>query len=153
MVEIPNTRLNILLVEDDKDDILFFKEAVEKLEIVNELVIAYNGEEVFSLLCDEKKIFDLIFLDINIPLKDGKQCLKEIKAHEKYKEIPVIMFSGSQAQSDVDEVYELGAHYHVVKPYAHSNYVASLKIVFEKNWKEKQPRPPKEKFVVNLTFN
>ena len=152
MTEIPNTKLNILLVEDDSDDILFFKEAVEKLGIVNELSIATGCVELFSEL-HNNKIFDLIFLDINLPIMDGRQCLKEIKANEKYKEVPIIIFTGSNAQSDVDDVYENGAHYHIVKPYAHINYIASLKSVLELNWKEKQPRPPKENFVINLTFN
>jgi len=152
MTEITNTKLNILLVEDDSDDILFFKEAIEKLDIVNELSIATGCKELFSQL-DNNKIFDIIFLDINLPIMDGKQCLKEIKANERYKEVPIIIFTGSQAQSDVDVVYEYGAHYHVVKPYAHINYIASLKIVLGLNWKEKQPRPSKENFVVNLTFN
>ena len=152
MTELTNTKLNILLVEDDSDDVLFFKEAVEKLEIVNELSCVRDCMELFSLL-DENKTFDVIFLDINLPVMDGKECLKQIKANEKYKEVPIIIFTGSSEQSDVDAVYEYGAHYHVVKPYAHINYIASLKIVLGINWKEKQPRPLKENFVVNLTFN
>jgi len=152
MSELSNNKLNILIVEDDSDDFLFFKEAVEKLEVVNELSVATSHVELFSHL-DANKIFDVIFLDINLPVVDGKECLKQIKANEKYKEVPIIIFSGSNAQRDVDAVYEYGAHYHVVKPYAHINYVASLKIVLGINWKEKQPRPLKENFVVDLTFN
>ena len=144
--------LNILLVEDDKDDIQFFKEAVMKLESVSEITVARDCEELFTQI-ETSREFDVIFLDINLPMMDGKQCLKHIKATDRYKDVPIIMFTGSSAETDINEAYANGAHYHVVKPYAHSNYVASLKIVLSHNWKEKQPRPSKEDFVVNLTFN
>jgi len=152
MTENAKPGLNILLVEDDSDDILFFREALQKLEIRNEVSVARDCEELFSHFENDSS-FDVIFLDINLPLMDGKQCLKQIKTSEKYKDVPIIMFTGSSQPGDVEETYEYGAHYHVVKPYAHSNYVASLEIVFSRNWKEKQPRPSKENYVVNLTFN
>lgn len=146
-----NIGLNILLVEDDQDDIMFFKEAAGKLEKINEVTVARNCEQLFKET-QFKKVFDLIFLDINLPLMDGKQCLKFIKSSERYKDVPIIMFTGSSADSDIDEAYENGAHYHVVKPIAHSNYIESLRIIFGHNWKEAQPRPSKEDFVVNLAF-
>jgi CheY-like chemotaxis protein len=152
MTEESRLSLNILLVEDDEDDISFFKEAVQKLEFKNEVAVARNCQQLFSYI-ELNKSFDIIFLDINLPMVDGKQCLKNIKVSELYKDVPIIMFTGSSAQADIDEVYENGAHYHVVKPYAHINYVASLKMILELNWKEKPPRPAKENFVVNLTFN
>lgn len=152
MTEISKPGLNILLVEDDSDDILFFQEAVKKLEIVNEVTVVRNCEELFNQF-ELNRTFDVIFLDINLPLIDGKQCLKKIKISDRFHGVPIIMFTGSSAQMDVEETYESGAHYHVVKPYAHSNYVESLKIVLKHNWKDKQPRPSKENFVVNLTFN
>jgi CheY-like chemotaxis protein len=147
-----NIKLNILLVEDDDDDILFFKEAVEKLEVVKELSVAKDCNDLFNRL-NANAVFDIIFLDINLPIMNGKQCLKEIKAHPKYKDVPIIIFTGSNRQEDVDAVYEYGAHYHVVKPYAHINYIASLKIILDKNWKETPPQPAKENFVVDLSFN
>jgi CheY-like chemotaxis protein len=108
--------------------------------------------EIFKLL-QEQNSFDVIFMDINLPLVNGKDCLKQIKADEKFKDVPVIMFTGSSAPMDIDFGYSNGAHYHVVKPIAHINFVASLRIVLEINWKEKQPIPPFENYVVNLTFN
>jgi len=141
-----------LLIEDDTDDISFFKEAIQKLGACESITVIRDCRDLFSLL-DQPDQFDVIFLDINLPMLDGKQCLKQLKVAEKYKDIPVIMFTGSSAQTDVDESYEFGAHYHLVKPYAQSNYVESLKIVLAQDWKVKPPRPPKENFLVNLTFN
>jgi CheY-like chemotaxis protein len=147
-----NTGLKILLVEDDKDDVMFFTEAIKKLGAYASIIVVGNGEELFDQM-EQSHDFDVIFLDINLPLLDGKQCLKKLKANEFYKDIPVIMFTGSSAQTDVDESYEFGAHFHLVKPYAQINYVESLKIVLAQDWKVKQPRPSKEKFLVNFTFN
>ena len=144
--------LKILLVEDDDDDRLFFTEAVREISTSHELFFAKDCLELFSML-DEADTFDLIFLDINLPVMNGRECLQQIKSSDKYKNVPVIIFTGSHAQSDVDFVYEHGAHYHVVKPYAHINYLASLKMVLEVNWKEKQAIPSREDFVVNLAFS
>jgi CheY-like chemotaxis protein len=146
------TKLNILLVEDDSDDVMFFKEALQKLDIISHVTIATTCEALFDDLEIEVQ-YDLIFLDINLPLMNGKDCLKHIKGSEKYKEIPIIMFTGSSEENDVNHSFDNGAHYHVVKPYAHSNYVESLRIVMSHNWKEKQSRPPKDQFLVNFTFN
>jgi CheY-like chemotaxis protein len=147
-----DTALNILLVEDDNDDFLFFAEALEELNIPHQVTFAKNCFDVFKLF-ENGKYFDLIFLDINLPFSDGMQCLKQVKANEKYRNIPVIILTGSHAQSDIDFAYEFGAHYHIVKPYAHINYLASMKTVLEINWKKKQPRPSREHFVVNLSFS
>lgn len=144
--------LNVLLVEDDKDDIQSFKEAMQKLDINASVTVVGNCDELFAQL-EEGKTFDLIFMDINIPYVDGKECLKKIKLEETFRDIPIIMFTGSSSETDVNDAYENGAHYHIVKPYAHSNYVESLKMVLKENWKEKPARPSRENFVVNMTFN
>ena len=149
---VPNAVLNILLVEDDMDDIQSFNEAIQKLDFISEITVVSTCDHLFAQL-EAGKVFDLIFMDINLPLVNGKECLRKIKIAEKFRDIPIVMFTGSSSDTDVQDAYENGAHYHVVKPYAHINYVESLKIVLKENWKEKPARPPKENFVVNLTFN
>jgi|SRR6185436_16390140 len=152
MTEKTDSPLRIWLVEDDEDDRIFFNEAVDEIKIPHEISCAKDCFEFFDML-DGSPVPDVIFLDINLPLMDGKECLKQIKVNEKYKNVPVIIFTGSSAQTDIDFVYEHGAHYHVVKPYAHINYLASLKMIFEVNWKENQARPSRDNFVVNLAFS
>ena len=152
MTEITKPFLNLLFVEDDRDDREFITDALEKLNIPYEVSFAMDCFEIFKLF-GENKVFDIIFMDINLPLMNGKDCLKQIKADERHKHIPVIIFTGSSAQMDIDFGYNNGAHYHVVKPIAHINFVASLKIVLGINWKEKPPRPPFEKYIINLTFS
>ena len=152
MSEVIPSDFRILLVEDDNDDVLFFKDALHQLKPDHEVAVASNCQQLFSQL-ELDAGFDLIFIDINLPLMNGKECLRQIKSSEKYRDVPIIMFTGSSADIDVEETYACGAHYHVVKPYAHINYVESLRVVFTQDWKSKPPQPAREKFVVNLTYN
>jgi CheY-like chemotaxis protein len=141
----------ILLVDDDEDDHLFFKEALEKVGIFYTLTIARDSFQFFNMLEAEKK-FDIIFLDINMPKMDGKECLKKIKTIEAYKNIPVIMFTSSQSSKDIDETFNTGAHFYLVKPYAQINFIAALKVIFSVNWKSTQPLPARNDFVINYAF-
>lgn len=143
--------LRILHVDDDEDDRNFLAEALQKLNLSHTLTGAPGCMELFNLL-EEGNAYDIIILDVNMPLMDGKQCLQKIKAHEKYRDIPVIIFSVSSSQRDIDEVYQSGAHYHVVKPYSSINYSLALKKVFDMDWKSKPPVPSKENFVINFAF-
>ena len=143
--------VNILMVDDDEDEYLFFTEGLEQLDLPHRIIFAKNSQELFNLL-EKNMAFDIIFLDINLPVKDGKECLKEIKSHKKYCDTPVLMFTVSKNTSDIEEVFGAGAHYYAIKPYSKANYVETLKKIFCLNWKMKQPIPPKENFVINLAF-
>jgi CheY-like chemotaxis protein len=142
--------INILLVEDDTDDQLFFKESIEKLDLECTLSILPDAKEINSFI-NEKKI-DLIFLDINLPVIDGVSCLISLKSDPQQKNIPVIMFTISDAKHDIERVYLAGAHYYLIKPLASINYVASLKKLFSVNWKDPQPIPERKDFVINYSF-
>jgi len=144
--------LIIALVEDDAEDRLFFKEAIEKLNIPHRILFAKDCFELYSLL-ESDEMIDLIFMDIKLPVIDGKECLKTIKANAKHRHIPVIIFSGLKFKEDIDFCYAHGAHYYVVKPYASINYLAAIRVVMKINWKEKQALPSRENFLVNLSFS
>ncbi|MFI5218693.1 MAG: response regulator [Bacteroidia bacterium] len=149
---LPENALKILLVDDDKDDADIFAEALKNLKVPHLLTTTDRCTSLFSLL-DEGKTYDIIFLDINMPEINGKQCLASLKAHPEYKHIPVIIFTGSKSPPDIDDSYQLGAHYHMVKPYSQINYSESLKAIFTTNWKKKPPVPPRDNFLINFTFN
>lgn len=148
---IPSVGLKIMYVDDDPADLEIFSAALKDLNTDHTLCTASNCMEVLDCLTNGDT-FDIIFMDINMPLMDGKQCLHEIKKKEGFKNIPVIILSGTDRMSEIDEVYSLGAHYHIVKPHAYINLLASLKIIFSLNWKEKQPVPEKDKFLINFSF-
>jgi len=143
--------MNILLVDDDEDERQAFAEAIDKLGLPLDLLYARNAGELFEYL-EKKSDINLIFLDINMPLKDGRVCLKELKTNEKYRHIPVLVYSVSQSIEDVDEVFAGGAHYYAVKPYAEVNFIETLKLVFGIDWTLEQPIPSREQFVINLAF-
>ena len=110
-------KLNILLADDDTDDCTFFQEAVEDLKLSAQLTVARDGVELMQQLTSkEKELPDVLFLDINMPRKNGHECLLEIKASKKLKELPVVMFSTSNSLDKINMLFKLGAHVYILKP-------------------------------------
>lgn len=89
----PIDTINILLADDDKDDCLFFKEALEELEVVAQLTLVADGQQLMHRLrSDTDRLPDVLFLDLNMPRINGMECLAEIKQSEKLRQLPVIIF-------------------------------------------------------------
>lgn len=107
---------NIMLADDDTDDCLLFVEALKELNISTELTVVYNGEQVMDHLRKTEYLPDIIFLDLNMPRKNGFACLQEIKHDEKLKSIPVITVSTSFEQSVISLLYKDGAQFYIRKP-------------------------------------
>ena len=106
----------ILVVDDDIDDLLFFTDALVEIDPQIECVAAVNGIEALKKLGTMPVRPDYIFLDLNMPKMNGKQCLKHIKNNPLLQSIPVIIYSTSRLQDDMDEVRELGATAFLIKP-------------------------------------
>lgn len=110
-------KLNLLLADDDPDDCLLFKEAIEELPLSVRLTTVHNGEQLMHLLSKKQnKLPNVLFLDLNMPRKNGFVCLSEIKRHEKLQRLPVIIFSTSFDEFKVNLVYNDAAHYYIRKP-------------------------------------
>jgi CheY-like chemotaxis protein len=109
--------LNILLADDDTDDCIFFKEALGELMISTSLKTVHDGEQLMELLTNEKnELPHILFLDLNMPRKNGFECLVEIKQNKKLKDLPVVIFSTSFEQEVVNLLYKNGAQYFIRKP-------------------------------------
>jgi len=109
--------LYIVLADDDADDCIFFKAAIEELLPFAKLTIVNDGEDLMRcLLKNELQVPDVIFLDINMPRKNGLECLSEMKKSPKLKEIPVIMFSTSNSWETINQLFETGANVYIHKP-------------------------------------
>ncbi len=109
--------LTFFLIDDDADDREIFDLALQRLESGHICVSAENGKVALEKLDeDEGFIPDYIFLDLNMPLFSGKECLREIKKIIRLKSVPVIVYSTSSAQSDIEETALLGADQYFVKP-------------------------------------
>jgi CheY-like chemotaxis protein len=99
-----------MIVDDDEDDREFFEEAVDKINSSIKCMNLENGEKALQYLKDESKIMpDYIFLDLNMPKINGKECLIEIKKTHHLKEIPVIIYTTSNQEKDREQTKQLGA--------------------------------------------
>src|SRR5690348_8038759 len=106
-----------LLIDDDLDDQEIFTLALEKVDNEYRCIIANNGYEGLKYLSNKSNILpDYIFLDLNMPLMNGKECLIEIKKHSHLKHIPVIIYSTSSLQDDIIQTRKLGASDFITKP-------------------------------------
>ncbi|RYD74645.1 MAG: response regulator [Sphingobacteriales bacterium] len=114
--------VHILLIEDNLGDIRLIQEVLKGSDHKHELDIVTDGEQAVHFLKKEGKFAEattpnLIFLDLNLPKKDGREVLAEIKTSDKLKTIPVIIFSSSEAEKDIQKSYDLHANCYVVKPF------------------------------------
>ena len=100
--------VNILLADDDPDDCLFFKEALSGSMLTTHLTTVPDGEYLMEMLNSTDAISDVLFLDLNMPRKNGFECLSEIKLNGKLKSLPVIVFSTSFEQEVVNLLYDNG---------------------------------------------
>ena len=111
--------IEILLVEDNAADVRLTVEALKDARVPNRLHVARDGVEALRMLKDETGATprpDLILLDLNLPRKDGREVLQEIKQDDALRHIPVVILSTSQADQDVAESYRLRANAFVTKP-------------------------------------
>jgi CheY-like chemotaxis protein len=110
-------QLKILLADDDFDDCGFFKQALEGLPLSTKLNIVNDGEQLMTYLDENvESLPDVLFLDLNMPRKNGFDCLSEIKRNQKLKDMPVIIFSTSSDKQKIDQVFKSGGLVYVHKP-------------------------------------
>jgi len=113
--------IDILVVEDNPGDARLIKEVLKSNKIYNSLYIAEDGVEAIDFLNKKGKFSDaprpdLIFLDLNLPRKDGREVLAEIKGDKRFKQIPVVIMTMSQSDEDILKSYQLHANCYVTKP-------------------------------------
>ena len=106
----------LFIVDDDVDDIQLFIEAVNEIDNSMGCSSAKNGEDALAKLQASEKLPDIIFLDLNMPKLDGKQCLIKLKKDPRLKDIPVVIYSTSSSPKDMEEMEKLGAIFYLVKP-------------------------------------
>ena len=115
--------LNILLADDDPDDCNFFKKALEALQTYIHLTVVTDGEQLMNYLSENTQpLPEVLFLDLNMPRKNGFECLSEIKLNQQFNHLPVIIFSTSLEQEVVNMLYKNGAHYFIRKPSEFSQF-------------------------------
>lgn len=127
--------VSILIADDDRDDCQIIKEALEESRLLNNLNFVSDGEELMDYLKHKGKYEDqkkyptpgIIFLDLNMPKKDGREALKEIKSNPILRQIPVIVLTTSKAEEDIFRTYNLGVNSFITKPVAFESLVQIMK--------------------------
>jgi CheY-like chemotaxis protein len=120
--------LNILLADDDTDDCLFFKDALAGMPVYTKFTAVHDGEQLMQLLkLENNELPHILFLDLNMPRKNGFECLTELKQNKDLNNLPVVVFSTSFEKEVVNLLYESGAQYFIRKP---SEFAQFQKIIF-----------------------
>ncbi|MBI5184589.1 MAG: response regulator [Nitrospinae bacterium] len=128
--------ISILLVEDNPGDVRLTMEALKEGKVNNRLIVARDGVEALAILRKEGEFAeaphpDLILLDLNLPKKDGREVLAEIKADERLKRIPVVVLTTSQAEEDILKTYDLHANCFISKPVDMDRFIQVVKATSE----------------------
>jgi two-component system, chemotaxis family, response regulator Rcp1 len=139
--------VEILLIEDNPGDIRLVKEVFKDAKLNNNLQVALDGEEALKILRQEGEFFnsprpDLILLDLNLPKKNGREVLREIKEDESLKCIPVVILTTSSAEEDLIETYKRDANCYITKPVDLDEFIKVVKSI-QNFWLEIVKLPPR----------
>ena len=148
MKKVDAMAVDILLVEDNPGDVRLTKEALKDAKVLNEIYVAKDGVEAMDFLYKkgqfaEAPVPDMILLDLNLPKKDGREVLAEIKKDPKLKHIPVIVLTTSKADEDIIKTYNLHANAYITKPVDLNRFVEIIHAL-EEFWFTIVKLPPKE---------
>jgi two-component system, chemotaxis family, response regulator Rcp1 len=139
--------IQILMVEDNPDDTELTMEALKDAKVGNILKVVKDGEEALAYLRGEGQYQgsprpDLILLDLNMPRKDGREVLKEIKTHPSLRRIPVVILTTSQAEEDILNTYDLHANCYITKPVDFNQFLKVVRSI-EDFWLTVVKLPPR----------
>ncbi len=147
-----SSQLVILMAEDDPDDRLLAEEALTEARLANPLICVEDGEALMDYLNQRGAYRDrnryplpgLLLLDLNMPRKDGREALREIKADPRLRTIPVVVLTTSQAEEDILRTYDLGVNSYITKPVTFDGLVQVMKQM-GRYWFEIVSLPPQER--------
>jgi len=141
----------ITLADDDEDDRMFFTDAFEELKINTVVNTVNDGVALMNFLnAAETVLPNIIFLDLNMPLKSGIECLKEIKANPKFKDIVIAIYSTSSSEEDIENTFVLGANIYIKKPNNFGKLKEILSEVVTLNWQYITSGLNKDNFLLRM---
>jgi CheY-like chemotaxis protein len=127
--------LNIILADDDEDDRMLFREALDDIALQTKLSLFKHGQELLDYLFQPQvELPNVIFLDLNMPIKNGMQCLREIRSNPKLKDINIAIYSTSSSDKDVKDTYLNGASIYINKPNCFNKLKETVEKVLNLNW-------------------
>jgi len=143
--------VHVLLADDDADDRELFTEVLEDSGVKVELDCAVDGKNLIDMLMSPgARTPHVIFLDLNMPNKSGRECLDFIRKSERLRHIPVVIYSTSSSPKDIDDTFEKGANLYVTKPSSYNELLATIRSVLSINWDQFKPRTSRTDYVFSL---
>lgn len=144
-------RIHILIADDDEDDVELFNEALAELKMDNKLTSFKDGKDLMDHLDNqENKLPHILFLDLNMPCKTGHECLKEIRANPRFKDVSIAIYSTSSSEKDIEDTFVEGANIYIKKPNDFSKLKKAIKDVVNMNWQYQSSGLNKETFFYSL---
>jgi len=147
MEELEGIPQSVLLAEDDQDDFDLFVEVIDNLSIKVSLQRAENGDVLIRML--HERIPDILFLDILMPCKDGRDCLLEIRKHKIFDHLPIIVYTSLRDPATIEFCYRQGTSLFVFKPDTYSELMQIIEKVFATNLKTVRYYPSFDNYVLN----
>jgi len=127
--------LNIMLADDDEDDRNFFNDAIKELKMKNNLTVFKDGKDLMDYLNSSDTVLPhILFLDLNMPCKSGNDCLKEIRANSRFKDMSIAIYSTSSSEKDIEDTFIDGANIYIKKPNDFNKLKKILHEVVNLNW-------------------
>lgn len=147
----PLHSLNIALADDDEDDRTLFKEAMNEIKIKTKLSLFNNGKELMDYLTLPNVILpEIVFLDLNMPIKNGMQCLNEIRNHPRLQDLLVAIYSTSSSEADIEETFVNGANIYINKPNSFGALKQAIEKVLQLNWQYHTSALNKDNFLLRI---
>ena len=147
----PLNTLNIALADDDEDDRTLFKEAMNEIKIKTKLSLFNNGKELMDYLTLPNVILpEIVFLDLNMPIKNGMQCLHEIRNNPRLQDLLVAIYSTSSSEADIEETFVNGANIYINKPNSFGDLKQAIEKVLQLNWQYHTSALNKDNFLLRI---
>jgi CheY-like chemotaxis protein len=145
------TPLHILLADDDEDDRMIFKDALDAVKVKSKVTLVNDGIQLMDYLQNlDGDLPHIVFLDLNMPRKGGIECLLEIRNDRKLKNLSIAIYSTSASEMDIEDTFVKGANVYIKKPNDFDTLVKILQEVLTINWQYHTSGLDKENFLLSI---
>jgi CheY-like chemotaxis protein len=130
---------NVVLADNHDEDVLIFQLAIEELNIPISLIHVSDGDRLLALL--RQPLPDIMFIDVEMPCKDGVACILEIRKNKAFDNVPIILITGHPHRKYIEQAFSYGANYYLIKANTVEDLCESLKRIFSIDWKKNNVLP------------
>ena len=143
--------MHVVLADDDEDDRMLFQEAIEDTKVSTNLSLFHDGQKLMDYLLETENVLpQLIFLDLNMPIKNGMECLKEIRSTPRLKNLCVAIYSTSSSDHDIEKTFINGANIYINKPNNFKKLRDAIEKVLQINWQYHTSSLNKDNFLLRI---